>query len=181
MNRKFSTILAVLLIVALSTSTVGAAGAIKLSGGFNFGSLKFIGTMTGIGGYGEGVSVILEGSGTPVVTCTNKGKNPAPGQNPSKINVSGIQFIGPVSIDENGKASVDVRTQHPTLTGKQGGCPNNNWSAAIDFVFWETADLYVYDGLAANNVLLLEQHYTCVTTRNPDTLSCTLVSETSYH
>ena len=173
MKKKVLSLLSVLLIITLLSTPVAAGGGIKLSGAFSIGSLIFDGTMTGVGGYREGVTVILEGTGTPVVTCTNQGSNPAPGQNPPKVTASGKQFIGPVDIDKKGKAPVGVRTVDPILSGTQGGCPNDNWTATIDYIFWTNATIYVYD--TATNALALQKSYACVTTRNPDTVSCTPV------
>lgn len=174
MNKKLSTILTVLLILMLTTTTVGAAGAIKLSGSFGLSSLTFDGYATGLGGY-DGVNVILEAWGIPVVTCTNQGQNPAPGQNPSQVYVSAFDFIDPddPTITKKGKSAVDVETEDPIITGTEGGCPNDNWTATIDFVFWTSARLTVVD--ANTNEVLAVQNYTCVTTRNPDSVSCTLV------
>ena len=100
MNRKFSTILAVLLILALSTSTVGAAGAIKLSGSVGASwPLHLDGTLTGLGGYTQGVTVTLAGFGDILsVACTSPGGKEAPGQNPGKMSVSGSQDIGSTDI-----------------------------------------------------------------------------------
>ena len=170
---KIFPLLSLLLIVVLLSTPVSAGGAVKLSGSFSLGSLVFDGDATGLGGYKEGVTVILEGTGDPVVTCTNHGGNQAPGQNPPKVTASGVQFIGPVDIDKKGKAAVDVQTVDPVLTGTQGGCPNDNWNAIIDFVYWTEATIYVYD--SASSALLLQQNYTCVTTRNPNSVTCKLV------
>lgn len=173
MKQKLFSLLSVLLVVALFVTPVAAGGAIRLSGAYKIGSLIFEGTMTGVGGYREGVTVILEGTGIPVVTCTNQGSNPASGQNPSEVTASGMQFIGPVDIDKKGKATVGVETVDPVISGTEGGCPNDNWTATIDFIYWTSATIYVYD--SASGALLLKQNNTCVTTRNPDSVSCTLV------
>lgn len=173
MNKKFSTFLAVLLILILSTSSVGAAGAIKLSGGFGLGSLTFDGFATGLGGYRDGVTIYLTASGIPVVTCTNNGGTEAPGQNPSNVTVFGDQFIGPQSIDKKGKAPVGVETVDPEISGTEGGCPNDNWTAVIDFVFWTHATLTAVDN--TSGAVVATQNYTCVTTRNPDSVTCTEV------
>jgi hypothetical protein len=173
MKKKVVSLLSVLLAIMLLVTPVAAGGAIKLSGAFGIGSLTFDGTMTGVGGYREGVNVILEGSGIPVVTCTNQGSNPAPGQNPSQITASGFQFIGPVNIDEKGKATVGVETLDPVISGTEGGCSNDNWTATVDFVYWTNATIYVYDNVSG--ALAAKQNYTCVTTRNPDSVNCTLV------
>ena len=185
MKRKFSTILTVLLIAMLATSTVGAAGAIKLSGSFSLGSLHFNGTMTGIGGYPDGVTVELIGFGIPVTLCTNQGGTQAPGQNPPKVSTNGEQFITPDLISKKGKAEVGVVTGdliNTVLPGKAGGCPNNNWSAAIVNILWTDAILNVYNGQGNTGSLLLKQVYQCnPALQTATTLSCTLVSETSTH
>jgi hypothetical protein len=185
MNRKFSTILTLLLLLALSTSTVAAAGAIKLSGGFTLGSLHFNGTMTGLGGYKSGVTVELIGAGIPVVLCTNQGGNEAPGQNPPKVTADGTQYIGPSLIDKKGKASVGVAVADQpgdyNLTGTQGGCPNDNWSATVLNILWTDAIINVYSGDGTTGPLLLTQTYACdPNLQTATSLSCWLVSETSF-
>lgn len=184
MNKKLYATLTILMVAMLTASPVLAGGAIKLSGSFGMSSLWFKGTMTGLGGYREGVTLYLEASGNPEVICTNYGGNEAPGQNPPKVTASGMLLIPKSEIDKKGKAYVFVETDDPDLTGKakEFGCPNNNWSAEIVFIDWTDAKIFVYD--AINGALLLEQYYTCETTRYPDNtgdVSCTLYNEVSYH
>lgn len=182
MNRKFSTILTFLLLLALSTSTVGAAGAIKLSGGFTAGSIHFDGTATGVGGYSDGITVALVGIGIPVVTCTNQGGNQSPGQNPPKIQVGGSQYIPEdqiTSTTKKGKTPVGVSADESNvaLTGTQGGCPNDNWIATITSVEWTGAILSVYSGDSTSGPLLVAQVYTCdPSKRVGNVLYCTRVS-----
>ena len=179
MNRKFSTILAVLLILALSTSTVGAAGAIKLSGSLGASwPLHLDGTLYGLGGYTQGVYVTLEGFGQVMnVTCTNQGGKTAPGQNPGKISVSGSQDIGSKAITKKGTADVLVLADQTVVDIEV--CPNGNWTAAYD-VDWEFGIVQVFD--TASDALLLWQHYTCdPDLNNPGHYLCTLDNEISYH
>jgi hypothetical protein len=89
------------------------------------------------------------------------------------VTATGADFIGPDEIDKKGKAPVGVETEDPIITGTQGGCPNDNWTATIDFVYWTSATLTVIDN--ASQTVVATQNYTCVTTRNPDTVSCTRV------
>jgi len=173
MKKKILSILSVLLVATMMTSTVSAGGNVRLSNAqFSLGSLDVSGTLTGLGGYTDGVIVELTASGIPVVTCTSRGGNAAPGQNPSQVSASGVQLI--TKIFKNGTAPVEVSAE-PTLTGTQAGCPNNNWTANIDFVYWTNATITVTDPSTDPDTVLLQQNYTCVTTRDPDSVSCMLV------
>jgi hypothetical protein len=174
MNKKLFCILSVLLMSALITSTASAGGAVKLSGAtFSLGSLDASGTLTGLGGYNQGVTVKLVASGIPVVTCTNQNGNQAPGQNPSQVSGNGEQFVGPQDITLKGTAPMNVTAEPGPITGTQGGCPNDNWTAQIDFVFWTNAAISVRD--TATGALLLQRVYDCTTTHDPDSVSCTAV------
>lgn len=174
MKKKIlSLFLTVLVMLALTTSTGLAGGNVGLkSVQFSLGSLDVTGTLTGLGGYPDGVVVELVATGDPVVTCTNQGGNDAAGQNPSQVTASGVQLI--TQIFKNGTATVVVSAE-PTLTAAEGGCPNNNWTANIDFVSWTHATITVTDPATDPDTLLLRQDYTCVTTRDPDSVTCTLV------
>jgi hypothetical protein len=174
MNKKLFSMLAVLLVSALITSTASAGGAVKLSGAtFSLGSLAASGNFTGLGGYNQGVTVELVASGFLVVTCTNQNGNQAPGQNSPQLSVSGEQFVGPQDISQKGAAPMNVIAEPGPISGTQGGCPNDNWTAQIDFVFWTNAAISVRD--TATGALLLLQDYNCTTIRNPDSVSCTAV------
>ena len=174
MNKKLFSILAVFLLSALITSTASAGGAVKLSGAlFSLGSLSAAGTLTGLGGYNQGVTAELVARGIPVVTCTNQNGNQAPGQNPPQVSVTGEQFVAPQDITQKGMSPMNITAEPGPITGTQGGCPNDNWTAQIDFVFWTNATISVHD--IATNDLLLQQDYTCTTTHNPDSVSCTAI------
>lgn len=174
MNKKLFSILAVLLVSALITSTASAGGYVKLSGAtFRLGSLTASGTLTGLGGYNQGVTAEMVASGIPVVTCTNQNGNQAPGQNLPHVSVNGEQFVAPQDITQKGTAPMNVIVEPGLITGTEGGCSNDNWTAQIDFVFWTNATIFVRD--TAASALLLQQDYTCTTTRDPDSVSCTAV------
>jgi hypothetical protein len=171
MKKNLFSLLSVFLMATLLTSPVSAGPGIKFSGGAN--SVEWtLGSLIAQGALIVGntdVVVHLDASGRPEVTCTNQGSAPAPGQNPPNISATGAQVLQERM--KNGKSPFDVEASPPdTLPGLQGGCPNNNWTAHIDFVFWEYAKITVKN-LDGN--VLLEQSYTCTTTRNPDTVSCT--------
>jgi hypothetical protein len=172
MKKRLFSLLTVLLVAIIMTSTVSAGGSVGLrSVQFSLGSLDVTGTLTGLGGYKDGVVAELTASGIPVVTCVSRGGNEAPGQNPSQVSASGVQLI--TKIFKNGTAPVDVKAE-PTLTGIQGGCPNDKWTANIDFVYWTNATITVTDPSTDPDSVLLQQNYTCVTTRDPDNVTCTL-------
>ena len=168
MSRKLLVFLGVLVLVGLTTTTV-FAGKYRLNATFALGSLIASGDVSGLGN--QDVTLILDATGDPVVTCTNQGSNQAPGQNPSKVSATGTQFLpGNDTLRKNGKSPFDVETNDPVLTAVQGGCPNNNWTATTDFVFWTAADITVKDTAGK---ILTKQHYTCTTTRTPASVTCT--------
>jgi len=175
MKKKVVSILTVLLLALILTSTASAGGNVGLKKvTFAYGSLDATGTFTGLGGYKEGVTVNLVASGIPVVTCTNQGNNPAPGRNPSRITAGGVQDIPFALISKSGTAPLNISAEPGSISATQGGCPNKNWSAHIDFVFWTDATITVTDNITGSQVFL--QNYSCVTTRNPDntgSVSCT--------
>jgi len=172
MQRKIPSIFIALLAAVLLTSTV-FAGAIKFSNvDFSLGSLIANGTLTGLGN--DDVRVQLDASGFPQVICTNNGGNEAPGQNPPKVSASGDELLYGFDLSrKNGKSPFGVETNDPPefVDPIVYGCPNDNWTAQIDFIFWTEATIYVYD--LETNDLLASQDYTCTTTL--DSVSCTPV------
>ncbi len=161
MFKKFSVLAAILLIASIPLAAHG--GRLSYKGlSFEYGSITANATLTGIGG--DDVIVTLSASGIPVVTCSNKGANEAPGRNPSRVGASGGDLIGEFDISRNGTAPFSATAEEPLTfaLAVDGGCPNNNWTAYIDFVLWDTANISVRD-LAGN--VLRSQDYTCVTTR----------------
>jgi len=160
MRKRLFSILAAL--VALSLMTAPAfAGRGHLKGvSFSLGeSLTASGELAGYGNID--VIVALVGSGTGIATCTNKGGNEAPGQNPIKVTVSGIQEVS-ASLIENGSAPFYVVTDAPPMpSAREAGCPNNNWKVTSLWVNWTSAVITVTD--AASGEVLLRQEFTCKT------------------
>jgi len=163
-------IIAVLSLMALALAAVPALAA---KAHFKPGSPQFTqasdttldasGYLAGLGNYTTLVQV--DATGTPDVTCTSPGGNESPGQNPGSVDVSGAQTI-PATDVKNGNIFFDVVTEEPgAITGKQGGCPNNNWSATINSIDFTSATVYVYqdfngDGTFSANELVLKKTYT---------------------
>ena len=182
MKKKLYTILMMLMVAMLVVTPVFARGAIKLSGSFGVGSIHFSGYATGVGGYQDGITLEILGIGIPEVTCTNQGGNESPGQNPSKVTVGGEQFISPDQIEattKKGKTPVNVSADESVLviTGTQGGCPNDNWTATITSIVWTGAVINVYDGLNTSGTLLQTFEFVCdPALQVGDTLSCKQVS-----
>lgn len=174
MKNKLYTLFVVLLITTLTFSPASAGGAVKLSGvNFSLGSLIATGFASGLGN--ADVTVVLEASGIPAVTCTNYGGNDVPGQSYPKISASGQQALpGNDSLRKNGRSPFDVETVDPeTIAWDAAGCPNSNWTARIDFIFWTNAVISVYS--SDTNTLLASQAYTCTTTRYPASVTCSSV------
>ncbi|NJC94721.1 MAG: hypothetical protein C3F07_14050 [Anaerolineales bacterium] len=174
MNKKIYSMLAVLLMATLMVSTASAGGAIKFSSvTFDLGSLIASGFASGLGN--TDVTVVLDASGIPAITCTNYGSNDVPGQSYPKVSAVGQQdLLGSDGRSKNGKTPFSTETNDPeTLPWDEAGCPNSNWTAHVDFIFWTDATLSVYDMYTGE--LLASQSYTCTTTRYPASVSCTLV------
>jgi hypothetical protein len=170
MKKKFYSLLSVFLLVIIIATPVSAGGAVKLSGvSFRLGSLIADGVLTGLGN--TDVSVVINASGVPAITCINYGGNEVPGQSYPKVSASGNQFLaGDSPARKNGKSPFGVETVDPeTLPWDAAGCPNANWTGHIDFIFWTDATISVFD--ASTQSLLLKRDYSCTTTLT--SVSCT--------
>jgi hypothetical protein len=181
MNKKFSTILTVLLILILSTSSVGAAGAIKLSATITSASpLHVEGILTGGTGNTLGVTVTLTGFGDITsVFCKNPNGKQSPGHNPGRIIVSGAQEIEQSQIDTGGNVVVSFSAQQPDLSN---ACPNSKWTVTSYSIAWTSATIDITDNaLPSGSNLMLHQEYACALQPGSSTAYiCTLVSETRY-
>ena len=175
MYRKLIVILCVLVVISLTTTVVFAQkrrSSLNLKDvSFSLGSLDAQGIVTGLGN--DTLTLKLTASGTPIVTCTNQGGNQAPGQNPPKVSADGTTFVSDGDDNEhNGRDDFGVTAANAGagLTAKKLGCPNNNWTANIDFVFWADATITIEDNVGE----LFRQSYNCQTTPPPSpSVTCT--------
>ena len=88
-------------------------------------------------------------NGTALYTCTNKGGNSAPGQNPQPATgASPVQDLG--NTDKNGRSQSNVTatlTAPLTIPAKTAGCPGNNWTANLSSLTITSATLVItYNG-----------------------------------
>ena len=175
MKKKLYTILTVLMIVMLTTSPALARGAVKLSNiTFELGSLISNGSASGLGN--TDWVLVMDAVGHAGVTCTNNGGNDVPGQSYPHVDGSGVSTLpGNDPLRKNGRSPYSVtaksefeKTQY--ISWDEGGCPNSNWTAHIDFVYWDFATVYAFDpaNYDPNNInySLAEARYEfqCVTT-----------------
>ncbi len=168
MNKKLRSLFIALLITMLAASPAYAGGvSIKIG----LGSITADGTAWG---FGNDVTIVLTGTGVPVVTCATPGNNIlAPGQNPARVSAQDSATDNDDPNKVKGKFHFALEAQPVLLSPVEMGCANNKWIASIDFVFWDTATVSVYSNKTGK--LLYQQNYSCLTTHNPDAISCTPV------
>ena len=137
-----------LLISALSVSVVFAS-SVHLKGGKNaepsFTDLGLaLNAAAELSGLGNGdVLVKITAQADVTSTCTNKGSNPAPGQNPAPLTVTGSQAI-PEDEIKNGTTPFNVTTVAPSpIIPGAPDCPNTNWTESIDDLAFTSAVITV--------------------------------------
>jgi len=102
------------------------------------------GALAGLGN--QDVTITVTATGTPSATCTNKGGNQAPGQNPATVTLSGGLTISADEI-ENGNVAFAVTTGAPAQpSAREAGCPNGTWTARITDVAFTGYTVTVVQG-----------------------------------
>ena len=94
----------------------------------------------------EDVFITLDALADVTSTCTNKGGNMAPGQNPAEVSVTGGVSI-PAEEIKNGNLAFDVTTVAPvTPIPGAPGCPNKNWVQDITDMMFTSGTVTVEQG-----------------------------------
>jgi hypothetical protein len=92
----------------------------------------------------------LTATGDTISTCTNKGENAAPGQNPAPTTVSGGTAV-PKSDIKNGNVTITTTTGAPvTPIPGAPGCANPNWTETIDDIAFTSATIKLSQDQDAN-------------------------------
>jgi hypothetical protein len=109
----------------------------------------------------------ITASGIASVACTNNGGTKAPGQNYPHVDGTDDQGVPSDQIDAKGKVSLSLEAipeleLNPNIGWEAGGCPNENWTGIVDFVYWQSLRLDILEYATNKTTTYL---YTCVTTR----------------
>jgi hypothetical protein len=187
-SLKVPAAVAVASAICMMAAIPAIASSVHLKGGAN-AKPSFVdnglrltesGALSGLGA--GNVSVNLSAQAAVTATCSNKGTNEAPGQNPAPITVTGSQFIPADSIDKNGNVPFSVTTTPPasTISGAPG-YPNSNWTETIKDLSFTSATLTVLqpansDGSGGTLVLTVTCTFSPATSNGPvpsGTVTCT--------
>ena len=107
-------------------------------------TLTLCASLAGLGN--QDLTVTVNVTGLADTTCISPGGNEAPGQNKIPFAASVSRTIQSTQI-KNGNVSFCVTTPGPgPISGRQAGCPNDNWVGRIDDVEFESATIVVRQG-----------------------------------
>ncbi len=183
MKKKLYSIFSAILIAMMVASPAGAGG-VRIT----FGLKSLVADITAWGIGSTDYTFQLDASGFASVVCTNYGGNQAPGRDFPHVDATDTRDVPKQDITKNGKVILSLEAipeleANPVVSGLEGGCPNSNWTARVDFVFWQTAVVQIVDTVTGNTTTY---NYTCVTTRtgpnstpstfDDGTVSCTRVN-----
>jgi hypothetical protein len=135
----------IIAVLALMALALAAVPALAQTSGVHFtrngdpvctisgsGASQTINCLSELAGLGnEDISSSVTTSGFALYTCTNRGQNPAPGQNRVLEGPTTGTTVIPADQIKNGRVRVPgsvTLTADPTVSGAAAGCPNNNWT-----------------------------------------------------
>lgn len=104
-------------------------------------TLTAVGDLAGLGN--QNIEVTLSATGRVTATCTNRGGNQPPGQNPAPVSLAGVVSI-PASEIRNGNVRFTVTTRAPAnpIPGAPD-CPNRNFNEIITDIQFTSATITV--------------------------------------
>lgn len=145
MRRLGRSFAVALMALALSAGTAFAALTFHTGPTVTFSGSSASATANVSGLGNDPATAQLFVNGTAEYTCTNKGGNAAPGQNPQPATgASPVQDLG--STAKNGRATVNVTatlTAPLTIPAKTAGCPGANWTATLSSLTVTSATLVI--------------------------------------
>jgi hypothetical protein len=107
-------------------------------------TLTLCASLAGLGN--QDLRITLSVTGSADTTCISPGGAEAPGQNKIPFAATVNTTIRSTQI-KNGTVSFCVTTPGPgPISGRQAGCPNNNWTGRIDDIEFESAHIQVIQG-----------------------------------
>jgi hypothetical protein len=143
--RRFAVVLAATAVVMGLFAQAALAQNAHLKGrtpiSFSDGGLTLTATVSyaGLGNFDTEQSLTATGNTTS--TCTNQGGTQAPGQNPAPTTVSGGTAV-PADDIKNGNVTITTVTNAPvTPIPGAPGCPNPNWTEAINDIAFTSATI----------------------------------------
>lgn len=152
-----SFLVAVLALTLLASAALAAINIHSSSVTFSGDTVTATYDVSGLGNQGATLQITAVGFAT--YTCTNKGGNAAPGQNPQPATGTspGVAF------EPTGRPGRATATESVTLTApqeinaKQAGCPGNNWTATLNDVVLTGATVTITDN--SNNQVIYQQFF----------------------
>ena len=132
----------------LELESVAQESSVHLKGGPNAKpsfidngiTLTASGELAGLGN--QDIRVTLRAAGNVTATCTNRGGQQPPGQNPAPITVTGVESI-PAREIKNGNVGFTVTTNQQSVVPGAPDCPNRNFTEKITDIRFTSATITV--------------------------------------